>query len=421
MSREAVHRLWRSRRQGQAVRSARLVSALALVSLLVALSACGSDDSDADAPATSAKTTTTAADPATGSPVKLGVLSVKGEPEFDDAVEAAVEYLNEEGGGLLGHRIEVHACETDVTPQQGIKCANELVRAGSVAVVLGGDYTADAAFPIYQRAGVPVLEPRVDTNQGLVSPVAVALGPGIPGVLSALAGYAKDTLRGESVVTVSRPAPKAVQAFVDAPLEAAGVSNTWAFFSPENPDFTSTFAAAAAKKPDLILANIDDNAQCVPAMNAIKAMSAEAKVFQIICSDDAVLKAAGALADGELFYAPLDSIAGAESPDAELFAHIMETFSESKSTGYNAAVALSTVMTLAAVLENQGGDAVTKKSILSAFRDSRGVSIFMGPPLECGAFKPYTAMCTASMRVFTVEGGEKKVLTDYISSPDYLR
>jgi branched-chain amino acid transport system substrate-binding protein len=390
----------------------------------VGVAACGSDDeSSSTSTGTAAKSTSATKDnPATGSAVVLGVVAMDDQPEYTDGVKAAVEYLNKEGRGLLGHRIELKSCGSDASPQQDIKCANELVRSRAIAVVLGEDRSADSAFPIYQRAHVPVITPRVVTNQELVNPMAVALGPGIPAVLAGLADYARKKLAADNAVTVvAQGIPQGLlDQLVGGPLNAAGIKSEYVFFSHQSPNFNSTFAAAAQKKPDVVIADIDDNPDCIPAMNAMKAVGASFKVFQILCSDDTVIKAAGGLADGQLFYGPVDSVAGVESPDAQTFKHIVETYSAKNSTGFNTSLAVSAVMTIARVLKKQGGTDVTADSILSAFKDSKGLNIFMGPPLTCGIAKPFPALCTLAMRIFTVEGGRKKPITGYVSAPQYL-
>ena len=397
---------------------------LALGISAAGIAACGSDDEPSSTQAsTPAKSTiTTKGNPATGSALVLGVVAMDDQPEYTDGVQAAVKYLNKEAGGLLGHRIELRSCSSDASPQQDIKCANELVRGHAIAVVLGEDRSADSAFPIYERAHVPVITPRVVTNQELVNPMAVALGPGIPAVLAGLADYVRAKLHGDTAVTaVAQGIPQGLlDQLVGGPLKAAGIKSEYVFFSHQSPNFNSTFAAAAQKKPDVLIADIDDNPDCIPAMNALKAVGASFKVFQILCSDDTVVKAAGPLAEGQLFYGPVDSVAGVDSPDARTFRHIVETYSAKKSTGFNTSLAVSAVMTLARVLKKQGGNDVTADSILGAFKDSKGLSIFMGPPLTCGIAKPFPALCTLAMRIFTVEGGRKKPLTGYVSAPQYL-
>jgi branched-chain amino acid transport system substrate-binding protein len=410
---------------GARLRTLVLLLATGLVALvLAACGSSGSKSSQTNSTPTSATNAApaTAKHPARGSAVVLGTVDFTDQPEFTDAVKATASFLNAEGGGLLGHRVEIRTCSSDATPQQDIKCANDLVRAHAVAVVIGEDRSADSAFPVYQRAGVPVITPRVVTTQELVNPVAVALGAGIPGVLAALGKYAHDTLHATSAVTVTvQGIPQGLlDALVGAPLKAAGIKSSYAFFAPDNPDFTSTFTAAAQKKPNLLISDIDDNRGCVPAMNALRSIGASFKVFQILCSDDSVIKAAGPLADGELFYGPNDAVTGIDSPDARTYRHIIQTYSSKKSLGFATSLAVSAMMTIQRVVQKQGGTAIGPKSILTAFDKSRGQSIYMGPPLQCGQLKAFPRLCTAAMRIFTAKNGKKVPVTGYISAPQYL-
>jgi branched-chain amino acid transport system substrate-binding protein len=396
----------------------RSMALLAAAICAVALAACGSDE---DSDSAEEASVTTKSNKATGSPIVLGALDVPNQPQFTDGVKATVEYLNAEAGGLAGHRIELKTCSANQTPQQGIKCANELVRDGAVAVIIGEDVSVDSAFPIYERAGVPVISERIVTNQMLVNPVAVSLGPGIPATLAAFAKYARDEYDAERAVSL-QPAgtPQSLlDQLVGGPLKAAGIQADYAFFNPEKSNYDATFAAIAQKDPDVVIVNIDDNNQCAPAMKSARSVGADFKVFQITCSDDEVFEAAGALTDGVVFYGPLDAVTGEGSPDVELYDHIMDTYG-SAGTGFQSAVAVSSVMTLARLMESQNGGEITKKSILDAFKDAKGEEIFMGPPLECGVSKAFPALCTLSLRFFTGENGQKTPLTDWLSGAEYL-
>lgn len=412
----------RSRRRKQ---RSRVPLACVAVAVAALLTACGSSSSGGSVTADSNSAATSGirvvSHPATGSPITIGIISIPGQPEFPDGVRAAIKYLNAEAKGLQGHRIDVQECSSPPTAQQDITCANQMVAAHAVAVILGEDVTADSAFPIYQRAGIPVLSPRGDTNQEFVNPVGLALGPGVPGVLAAFAGYARNTLHARTVGIVSAPVTPDIKAQIDGPLHAAGLATVYAPFDETNPNFTASFAAAQAKGASVIALDIDNNSACIPALSALKAVHPTYKVFEIICSDDSVLKAAGPLANGVLFYGLLDSIFGVNTPDNQLFHHIMATYSSSKSTGYNASVAAQAMMSLARALKHQGSTTVTSQAILAAFHNSRGVNMFMGPPLTCGEVKTFPGMCTPAMRVFTWAGDHKVLLTGYISSPQYLR
>lgn len=381
------------------------------------LAACGEDD---DAASTAAPTATAKGDPATGSPVTLGLLDIGNQPEFSDGVKTAVEYLNEEGGGLAGHRIELHSCRAGDGPQQSISCANEFVREDAVAVIIGEDLSGDSAFPVYERAKLPVISGRPNTNQFLVNPVAISLGPGPVGTLAALGEYASTNFNAENAITLSAPAPEDVlDQLVAGPLKAAGIEDTqYVFYDPEKPNFDTTAAAAASKEPDMVLVDNLGNRQCGPMMRALKSAGGDFKVFHVACGSQAVLDAVGSLADGQIFYGPLDSVTGADTPDVDLYEQILATYGSSDSgDGLDAATAVSSVITLARVLDEQEVEAVTGASILSAFDGAQGVNVFMGPPVECGAAKAFPRLCALGVRFFTVEDGERKLLTEeYVSA-----
>ncbi len=404
----------------------RLPLFIALIALGLAgalfLAACGSGgNSSSDASGTTSPVEASA--PAAGSPITVGVVAAEDEPEVIDAFEATIKYLNKEGGGLLDHKLEVKSCDIDGTPERSIACANEMVSAEAQAVVLGEDRSADSAFPIYEKAGVAVLTGRPVTAQELESPVAISLTPGIPGILADVAGFISHTLKGKDVVTmVPEGLPSAVlDAYVGQPLEAAGLTSNYVFFPTRNPNFSSILAAAEEQEPDVVLEEIDENPLCVPAMRAAKELESTFITFEFGCNEDEVLNAAGSFAEGVYFYGFLDVNMGIESPATELFEYIMNTYSETRSLGYPAATTSSAVMTLANVLEERAkGDQVTSKSILSAFSNSAGLKIFMGPKLTCGQAKAFPSICALDIRVFQFEGGEKNVLTPYFSYPAYV-
>jgi branched-chain amino acid transport system substrate-binding protein len=405
-------------------RGPRRLAALTLIVLAgVVLGACGSNGGSASKATAS---TPVHSNPAKGSSVVVGLVNPEGGdasfPEFREGAQAAIEYVNNEVGGLDGHRISVQMCRSDGTPQQAIRCANDLVRAHPVAVIAGEDRSADSAFPIYQRAGVPYVSPWPVTNQQFVSPVAVSLNPGIAGVLAALAQYIHGTLHGKSAVTATEQGlPKAIaDQFIGKPLNAAGVSSDYVYYSTDNPDLTATFAAVAQRKPDVLIADFDNNQQCVPAMNAARQVGATFKVIQIRCNDDSVFKAAGSIANGELFYSYLDSAFGVQSADFAVFRHVMETYSPSKSMGIQAAAAASSVLTLKRVLDRLHPAQLDAPAVLRAFNGSAGLRMFMGAPLTCGVVKVYPRLCTLAIRVFTAQDGQKKLLTGWFDGRQYL-
>jgi branched-chain amino acid transport system substrate-binding protein len=396
------------------------------VPLALGVAACGDDDS----PSSDSNSSSGGAikgDRATGSAIKLGLVNPEsGEhafPEFRDAGEATAEYLNQAGGGIDGHRVDLRTCRSDGTPQGAIKCANEMIDAGVVAVIAGEDRSVDSAFPIYQKAGVPYISASVVTNQQFVNPVAVSLSPGIPGSLAGIAKFIGDELGGKTTVSiVEQVIPEQVRsAFIDVPLTAAGITNSYSLYAPQTPDVTPAIVAAAKKHPDVLIPHFDNDQQCVSAMRAMgQQLDDSQHVVQTTCSDDHVLEAAGPAAAGQYFLAFEETALGADTPQTQLFEQIMEDYSESKDTGLDAAEATEDMMTLKSVVEEGGVAEPTPESILKAFKQAKGQSIFMGAPLECGASVAYPALCSLSIRIFTYEDGTKTPVTEWYSGAEYL-
>ncbi len=87
--------------------------------------------------------------PASGEPVRLGLVSDGVTPAYDNtdelrAAEATAEYWNEHRGGVGGRPIDVVTCETGADPAGATDCANEFVEEGVVAVALNNSAVAES-------------------------------------------------------------------------------------------------------------------------------------------------------------------------------------------------------------------------------------------------------------------------------------
>ena len=85
-----------------------------------------------EAPSGSDAPVRTEAPAAEGEPIIIGLQNPEGDPngsfpEYSAAVQAAVDYINTELGGLGGRPIELEICKTAISPDDSQRCANELV------------------------------------------------------------------------------------------------------------------------------------------------------------------------------------------------------------------------------------------------------------------------------------------------------
>ncbi|HEX7948984.1 MAG TPA: branched-chain amino acid ABC transporter substrate-binding protein [Candidatus Limnocylindrales bacterium] len=96
--------------------------------------------------------------PQTGSEAQSGTTIFNG-------IKLAVDQINA-AGGLLGNKIEIVAQDDACDPQTSVNAANKLVSQGVQAVV--GAYCSSAALPaipIYERAGIPNLQPSANSTK----------------------------------------------------------------------------------------------------------------------------------------------------------------------------------------------------------------------------------------------------------------
>src|SRR3954468_4415472 len=139
---------------------------LALSLAAVAVAGCGSSDDDttttAAKPASTAAASAPAADAlgtadkASGTPIVLGLLNIESGPvtfpEYRQAAESAVKYINDYKGGIGGRPVQIISCATDGQPATSGRCAGQIADKNPTAILGGADTGAPGAFKVWQQA-----------------------------------------------------------------------------------------------------------------------------------------------------------------------------------------------------------------------------------------------------------------------------
>src|SRR5262249_24312981 len=100
---------------------------------------------------------------ATGTPVKIGLLTTGGNCQGctsnyeEPAAKAAVAWINDYENGLAGHPMTLDVCVDDNDPGKGTDCANQMIRDGVAAVVMGSNGIAETEWKILHDAGIPLV------------------------------------------------------------------------------------------------------------------------------------------------------------------------------------------------------------------------------------------------------------------------
>src|SRR5262249_14961077 len=113
--------------------------------------------------------------PAHDTPVKVGLITngadcaeCAGAPAAETPVaQATVKWLNQYMNGLAGHKIDLEVCDDAIDPGKTTDCANQMIRDGVAAVVIGSDGVIETSWKILHDAGVPVIN-YAATQQSLL-------------------------------------------------------------------------------------------------------------------------------------------------------------------------------------------------------------------------------------------------------------
>jgi branched-chain amino acid transport system substrate-binding protein len=243
---------------------------------------------------------------ATGSPVTVGWINAQGGqainvPQYTQAAEATVDYINEYMDGLHGHKMVLDEC-FDLGDGASIpSCANKFVQHHDVAVIEGTLTTESTGVPIVTKAGIPwvgdILESTELKASGVFAPDSQDLS-----LLGAQMAYAK-RLQAKDVLVISYniPALTSVISQIYSPLaKAIGAKLSTVLEPLSQADPTPTVTAAIQQDhPGLVIVEGTQQfcQQVVPIVKS--ASSTSIPVYgNSLCSVPAAIKSLGSSATG---------------------------------------------------------------------------------------------------------------------------
>jgi branched-chain amino acid transport system substrate-binding protein len=408
----------------------RLWIALAVASVLVA--GCGGNDKPASS-SNSAKSTATAdasaalgtAKKASGDPIVLGLLNLESGPvtfpEYRQAAELAVKYINDYKGGIGGRPVQIESCATDGQPSTSARCAGQIIDKKPAAILGGADIGAPGAFPVYQRADIAYLGGIPFTPVESNAPNAVQFYSISIGDNAAASKYAAEELgvKKASVIFTDDTQGKATGLGVIAPaLKKAGVDVKTVPVAPNAADFTSVAAAAIESGPDMVYVN-SPNA-CPGILKALKSVGFSGKIFGIDpCTSPQALDTAGDAAEGLYFAQPFESMDSGTDAANLMLAAMGKYGPKDLALDSIAQAGFSTVMNIQAALD--GVSDLSTKNILAAFKDGQAHANFLAHDYTCDGkqLAGNTAICNAFQKIKQVKGGKVVTVTDdWVSGAD---
>jgi branched-chain amino acid transport system substrate-binding protein len=355
-----------------------------LATILVVLAAACSSSAKSAAPTTTLPANPNALgtpQPAHLAPVKVGLITngadcaqCGGAPAAETPVaQATVKWLNAYMDGLADHTIDLDVCDDALDPGKTSDCANQMIRDGVAAVVIGSDGVIETSWKILHDAGIPVINYAATQSELLQdkSSTFVMADPAAFVVNSPL-GVAKQTgAKTVSVIVVDLPIATDIYGGNTPNLfTQAGVKLDLVPIPLGTADMTPQAQQIYAKNPNGVVMIVGPDQFCIPAIKGLQAVGFTGKIVTISqCLTDAARKAIGGSALNGTVVAAIAPQGEANDASMQQYQAVLDKYATTH-VDPNDAVPLMVFSSLAAlsVATKHLQGAVTPKSVIAAFR-----------------------------------------------------
>ncbi|ASR03052.1 ABC transporter substrate-binding protein [Gordonia rubripertincta] len=375
----------------------------------------GSSSAAAEGAVAAAPSGTFAGNQASGTPVKVGLINPEGGPaislpEDRETAEAVVKYANENLAGIGGRPIELVECKSKEDPASATACANQMVEAGVVGVVVTNTAQGDVMVPILTGAKIPYTSYQGAGQTELTAPdYSYSWTGGFPEVLSGMAKYtAGSGMKDVTLyVTDSAAAINGAKAMGVPAFQAAGINLNVVAIPLGNPDASPQVSAGLKNNPQAV-GIVGDPTMCTSVLKALGTVGTDAEKMVIgPCLDPSVMEAASAELNGSKVFNT--AFGSGTDPESLTYQAIMAKYAPSVSPNGTAVTAYQSMLGFVRTAGTVKGD-VTAASVNSAIRAAANVPLPVGDGLamSCnGKAVPGLPMaCSAGALVGTVDNGQ---------------
>jgi branched-chain amino acid transport system substrate-binding protein len=360
---------------------------------------------------------------ATGEPIVLGMVNQENTaagsyPELSQAAQAAIDWVNEELGGVGGRPIELEVCNTEFSAEGSTSCGQQFVEAG-VPAVLGGIDVFGNAIETLDDNGIPYIGGIPVSTQSVTSPNSFQWSGGSWGATVAFAEHAATVAEVDRVSIVYGEFGSITHAaeIGKEVLEGYGVEAQLVPYPIMATDISSALNAAAASDPDAIMLLAADSG-CTAGFDGIDALGIDViRYFVGACASPAIIDEVGFdTAEGAIFN--VEGPIGAEqsTTDGILYFSVVDEYGPDGLDPVGAGtVTFRAFMNLYAVLQQIEGE-ITPEAITEALRSQVDAPSFTGHPYTCDGkqFDGLPAMCSPQQILGQMTDGALAQVGDWI-------
>jgi len=363
------------------------------------------------------------------SPIKIGYFNQQGgsiEVTHTNitGIQAAVDFVNKNAGGIGGHPLELVTCYIANTEEEGQQCGQQFANDSSiVAIETGPTFIGTESFYAAVAGSKPVVAGVSVSAADTVQANAAVLFGGAKYILAPYATFARDTLHVKSAALIY-PEGSGVDegaAGQASAFEAAGIPTKVVPYAADTPDLTVPLLAAGAQDVDLVMPVINPN-DCVKFEQATQQLGIpdEKVLASPICINADVGKALGDLP--KWIYAVASSLSiDPTDPSVPPYTDILKAQGLESSIGDPwVLVGFGQMMTLAKWLNAIGPDNITSDTIVAQMKAFKGPLILGSPVLQCGKYPKAPAVCNDFTQFYKYNGQDAgwKLAGGFVGPPE---
>ena len=421
----------------------RVIAAAGLSVLVLAAAACSSSSSGSGSAGTSTPTSAasaaaapapasalgTATASASAKPLSIfffdeeGASAAASSPESYQAAEAAVDYVNDNLGGVKGRPLKLIHCESLGTPDSVINCANQAVDDKPDVVIKGVDVAGGSAVPIVTGAGLAYVTLNAGSPDEVDHNLAFSLTSGFAAQFAPVAAYAKT--KGYKSLGVIYTNVQPLSTPLNGPF-ASLLAKDGISYVPEPVDITaadvtSQYNALVAKHVGAILV-VTTLAQCTASLQARSSLSDSTPLFMSSsCDVPSALSAVSPSATDGAIFAFQDTSAVPSDADTKTYLQAMKTYEPSSNIGSFAPSGFESVIDFYRAMMTASDPAtLDAASVAATLKSAKNVPLFMGggETFNCGQtyFAGESSVCTGAAFLASYGSGTFSLVGSYDAS-----
>jgi branched-chain amino acid transport system substrate-binding protein len=368
-------------------------------------------------------------------PIKVGWVNNQGGSiapvgeSSTDAARFAVDYVNENLGGIGGHPLELVECFVKNAEEEGLSCGQQFLNDSDISVVNYGAVSVGANTINSTIAGKKPIVMAYSVNPSdVTNPNTFTLFGAGNFTVYGYGTFARDFMQAETAAILypSVPGFTEIAAAVKESAEAAGVESTLVGFESGSSDLTGALTAAGAQDADVVVL-IMAGADCVAMDRGIKQLGIDTEkvVAFLQCTDPSLREGYGGdfpqwkygIAQGG------DALENPPGPSGQAFIDALAQYGlEDKVTDPWYPPTFSQILTLAQFLNDIGPDNITPEAVSERLQSFSGPLLLGGPIIQCGKYPSAPAVCADGDYFFQYEGdGVFTRISDWIQTPIELQ